>query len=111
MKNYVKEGDVMDYTNGVTALVSGEVVVLAGGIGIAATDIAANEVGPLVMEGVFKLAKKSGDTFAQGAKLYWDATPGELTTTSAGNTLCGYAEEAAGSSDVLALVNLKYMSA
>lgn len=36
-------------------------------------------------------AKATGEAWAIGAALYWDADPGNFTTTASGNTACGYA--------------------
>lgn len=53
-----------------------------------------------------KLAKKSSDTFASGALVYWDNSAKELTTTTSGNTLAGFVTEAAGSSTTEAWIQL-----
>jgi predicted RecA/RadA family phage recombinase len=40
------------------------------------------------------IAKLAADSFAEGDLVYWDATPGELTTVAAGNRFVGHAIEA-----------------
>ena len=102
---YKQPGDVIDYTAGAT-IASGDVLVIGTKVGVALTAIANGSVGSIQVVGVFTLAKKSGDTVAQGAALYWDATNKYLTTTSTGNTLAGYAFNAAGSSATVADVKL-----
>lgn len=105
MRNFRQDGSRMRYTAGAD-ITSGDVVVVGSRIGIATADIANGAVGELAMEGVFELAKKSADTFTQGAVVYWDNTNDELTTTSTDNTLAGYVTEAAASSVVLAKIKI-----
>lgn len=95
MKNFIQIGDVLDHTAGAN-LTSGQVVVMGARIGIAVTDIADGQSGAVRVKGVVELAKASSDVVAQGALLYWSADNGNLTVTSAGNTLAGYAAAAAG---------------
>lgn len=93
--NFIQHGDVLDHTP-VAAKTSGQVVVIGVRVGVCLAAIAANATGPLAVKGVFSLAKLSTDVVAQGALLYWDTANSRLTTTSAGNTLAGYAAAAAG---------------
>lgn len=103
-KNYVQEGDVLDFV-AAAAVVAGGVVVMSKRIGIVLADTAQNVVGAAAVEGVFKLAKLGTDAVAQGDMLYWDAANSRLTTTAGGNTLAGYATVAAGNG--VATVNIK----
>ena len=107
--NRVQRGDVIQWTNGTGADVSSgdlvEVNATAKIVGICAVDIKDTESGSVYIVGVFSVAKKSSDTPAQGAKLYWDSTNKELTTTASGNTLAGMAFDAATASDTT--VNIK----
>lgn len=43
--------------------------------------------------------KASGEAFNPGAAIYWNATNGNFTTTSAGATLCGHVIEPSLSAD------------
>lgn len=95
MKNFIQNGDVLDYTPG-SAITSGTVVVMGVRVGVAVTDIPASQPGPVRVRGVVELAKASADNIAQGALVYWSTTNGNLTTTAASNTLAGYAAAAAG---------------
>ncbi|MCZ2498143.1 DUF2190 family protein [Xylophilus sp. Kf1] len=95
MKNFIQIGDVLDYTP-VADVSSGALVVIGARVGVAVADIKAGNTGALRVKGVAEFAKKSADTPAQGALLYWDAAAGNLTTTAGGNTLAGYAAAAAG---------------
>lgn len=101
---FVQPGDVIDYTPGAN-VANGKMVVIGVRVGIALAAIAANTTGPLAVAGVFNYAKLSTDTPAQGALLYYDSANDRLTTTSAGNTLAGYAVAAAGSGTTT--VNIK----
>lgn len=97
---------MMDYTNGGSAISSGDVVVVGSMVGVALVDIASGATGAVRFTGVFKLAKKNGDTITQGAPLYWDAGNSELTTTELDNALAGVAWSAQASSDATVLIKL-----
>jgi predicted RecA/RadA family phage recombinase len=103
--NYLQDGEVLDHTAGAD-IASNAVVVMGVRVGVALAAIADGAVGPVMVEGVFSLAKKSTDVIAQGAIVYWDDTNKEVTTTSTDNTLMGYAVEAAGSGITTAKVKL-----
>lgn len=51
-------------------------------------------------------AKATGEAWSVGQKLYWDATNAKFTTTATGNTLCGYALQAAAAADTTAPIFL-----
>lgn len=87
---YVGRGDVLEFTNGGTALASGAGFLANDVFGVAAGDVAANGTGQLHVEGIHKLPKASGDTPAFGAKLYWDDTAKNVTTTAGSNPLIGF---------------------
>lgn len=107
MTNFVQDGETLEYTNTGSAISAGSVVIVGTIVGVAAADIAATTgVGTVVIAGVFNLPKNVGTAITQGALVYWDATPGEVTTTSSGNTLMGTAHLAAGSSDTTCDVRL-----
>lgn len=103
MKNFIQEGDRLQYTAGAD-ITSGSGVLVGVRLGVAATDIANGAVGILAMCGVFELPKLSTDVVAQGALLYWDNTNKRLTVTATSNTLAGYAFAAAGNG--VATVNI-----
>lgn len=102
---FIQPGDVIDHTPG-SAVANGAVVVMGVRVGVALAAIAANEVGAVRVAGVFELPKLSTDVIAQGALVYWDTSPGEITTTSSGNTLAGYAVAAAGNGTTTCKVKL-----
>ena len=99
--NYVQEGKTLDYTPSGADVASGDFVVI-GTIGaVAKTAIADGKTGAVHISGVFSIAKASG-AVTQGAKLYWNSTNSNLTTTASGNTLVGVAAETAASGDATA---------
>lgn len=100
---FIQPGNVLDHTAG-SALAAGAVVVIGVRVGVLLAALASGETGSLQVTGVFNIAKLSTDVVAQGALLYWDATNSRLTTTAAGNTLAGYAANAAGNG--VATVNI-----
>ena len=104
---FVQPGKVLDYANGGTAQASGAVVIAGTLVGVCLAAIAANATGSVQIAGVFTLPKLSTDTPAQGALVYWDATNGRITTTSAGNTLAGkaFVASASGETTVAVLLN------
>ena len=105
MKNSVQEGKTLSHT-AAGNIASGDVVVFAERIGIAAQDISTGKTGSVDMEGVFELTSDTGTAYAQGDKLFWDASPGNLTKTAAGNTPAGEAAEAKLSASATAKVRL-----
>ena len=105
-KNYVQEGDVIDYANASgSTIISGTPVLIGARLGVALADIANGATGSVQVEGVFTIAKLGTDNVAAGALLYWDNTNKRLTATASGNTLAGFAVAAAGSG--VASVNIK----
>ncbi len=95
--NYVQRGDALNYTAGAD-IQSGDFVLIGAIGGVAKTDIANGKSGAVHIKGVFSVAKASG-AVTQGAKLYWNSSNSNLTTTASGNTFVGVAAEAAASGD------------
>ena len=104
-KKYLQPGNVFDHV-AAAPIASGDVVVFPDMIGVALTDIATGEEGSVGVSGVFEINTLSTDVVAQGAQLYWDATPGELTLVSTANTPAGKAAAAAGSGATTVLIAL-----
>ena len=105
MKNFIQDGDVVsvaapyDVTSGAGALVGSL-------FGVAVDDATtANQV-QLKTSGVFTLPKATGQAWTVGAKLYWDDTNKNCTTTASGNTLVGVALAAAASGGTAGTVRL-----
>ena len=107
-KNYVEDGNTMDWTNGTGAdVASGDPVVVGAMIGVAHGDIADGEDGVLHMTGVIALAKDEADTWSAGDKLYFDATSGNVSATES-DVLAGTAWADAETGDTDAPVRLGY---
>lgn len=120
MLNYICPGAVMDHLNeSGSAILSGDPVLMGATLGVAATDIADDATGSVVIEEVFEIRKATG-AIGQGVKLYWDADgnpagavtgngmsgTGCLTTTANGNTEAGRAYAAAESTDATVQIKL-----
>ncbi len=110
---YSNNGCAIDYTPG-SAVTAGDVVVLGSIVGIASQDIAANELGALAMDGVFKVPKITGVN-AVGTLIYWDpagnpvngtAGSGAATSTAGSLKQMGYVARASLSGDELVQVVL-----
>jgi len=95
-KNYVGEGEVLDFTNAGAAIAAGSVVAMGKRIGIALTDIPTNSVGAVAVTGVYTIAKLATDDVSQGELLYWDAANNRLTETPGALNLAGFAAAPAG---------------
>ena len=95
MKNFVQEGDRIQFTAGAD-LASGAGVKIGVRFGVCVAAVLSGALGIAAMEGVFTIPKLSTDVVAIGVLLYWDDTNKRLTTTASGNTQAGYAFAAAG---------------
>ncbi len=77
-KNYIQDGDVIEFLNGSVAKKSGDVVVIGSNgdalLGIALNDVAANAVGNAGIEDVWQCPKVSGAVIAQGEYVMWDSS-------------------------------------
>lgn len=104
---------VIDYTPS-SAVTAGDVVLIGTIPMIATVDIAANELGSLTNEGIFKVPKTS-DTFTAGDAVYWDvdgtpvtgtALSGAADSSAATGNLMGYAVADAATGDSYVYVEL-----
>lgn len=77
-KNYVQDGDVIQWTNGTGAAVaSGQLVKVGNILGVALVAIAIGATGSVAIEGVFSAVPKvSAAVFVQGEKLLFDVSAG-----------------------------------
>lgn len=110
MKNFVQPGRAIPYTNGGSdTITSGSIVALGTLIGVAATDIAVDATGEIVVEGVFDLPKASGEISA-GDLLSFDSSAGYLAksfTPAEGDVLnCAIAVADAASADTVVRARL-----
>lgn len=102
----------IDYTPS-SAVTGGDVVVLNGVVGVAVTDIAANDKGSLATKGIFKLPKTTA-AWVRGLPVHWNPT-GDPDSGTAGTgaanqlgvgTYAGVCVETAGSGDDYGVVDL-----
>jgi predicted RecA/RadA family phage recombinase len=101
MADYVQAGCLIDHTPS-SAVAVGGVVVLNDLVCVAPVAIAANALGAVAVDGVWsmpKAAAASNKAISQGALVYWDATNGNITTTSTDNKRAGKAAKAASTTD------------
>lgn len=76
----------------------GDLVVVGEIAGVAVSDGDGVNIRAVQTQGVFNLPK-GNSVFAQGAKVYWDATNSVTTSTASGNKLIGYAWKGAIAGD------------
>jgi predicted RecA/RadA family phage recombinase len=95
-----QEGCAIDYTP-TTAKTAGDVVVQNGLLGVVKTDIAANALGSLTIEGVFRFTKatSAGNAMAVGQMVYYDTVNDRVTTDPALGLAAGKVVAAAALSD------------
>ncbi|NJL19485.1 MAG: DUF2190 family protein [Bdellovibrionaceae bacterium] len=105
-------GDSRAWVNDTGVAVSSGDVVRIGQerMAIATVDIAISGTGIVDHGGVHRLAKVASTAIAQGARVYWDATEEEVTTTILGNYYLGRAFRAAGADDTTVDVRLEAFS-
>lgn len=104
MRNFVQTGEVLDLTAPYD-VAAGAGMLIGSLFSVA---VAAALSGAAVRGrpgGVFDLTKATGAITA-GAKVYWDNTAKNVTTTSSSNTLIGVATQAASSGDATARIKL-----
>ncbi|MBF0116451.1 MAG: DUF2190 family protein [Magnetococcales bacterium] len=104
MKNFVQPGDTVTVVAPV-AVNSGDGVLVGALFGVALSTTAIGANVEMLTEGVVDLPK-AAVAITQGAKVYWDNTAKNVTTTSAGNTLIGCAIVAAAVGDGTVRVRL-----
>lgn len=90
MKNFIQQSDkivaIAPY-----AVAAGAGCLVGSMFGVAESAIASGAKGVLVLAGVVSLAKATGAAWAEGARIYWDDTAKNCTTTAATNKLIGVA--------------------
>lgn len=100
-----REGYEVDYTPSADTA-CGTVVALGAMIGITVRPILANQLGSLVIDGVFDLPKTATEVYAVGDKLYWDVSTSAITSTASGNVAAGKCVKAALAADTTTRVKL-----
>jgi predicted RecA/RadA family phage recombinase len=102
---FIHEGIAIDHTPAV-ARTAGDVVVQGDLIGIVRTDIPANRLGALALEGVFEVPKQAGVAHTTGQKVYWDATNLRVSSDPSVGKLFGRVTKDASTTDTVVQVNL-----
>ena len=75
MKNFTSKGAVLDHVASAD-VTGGAPVAMGDSVGVAVADIATGNVGAVVVEGVYEVAKVSGTAWAQGQAVDLDASEG-----------------------------------
>lgn len=89
MATRVNQGKYLDFTP-VSAVSAGDVVVRGELVTIADADIISNGLGAVASEGLYNLAKNTGEAMLDGELVYWDDGADEVTTTAAANKVIGW---------------------
>ena len=93
MKNFVQNGDYLDFTAAAT-ITSGQLVQVGSLHGVAVTDVANGAVGILALRGVYTLPKltgASGDATTAGGPVYFSSGSVSGSDSSGTRKLVGYA--------------------
>ncbi|QQN35688.1 DUF2190 family protein [Rahnella aceris] len=105
-KNFVQEGQTISITNtGSSVIESGDPVVVVSLVAVSLVDIAPNETGEGMAEGVFLLPKVSADVIPAGTKVYIAAGKIQLASASAVAAGIAWEDAAAGSAVVKVKIN------
>lgn len=105
MKNFIQRGENITVA-APAAVTSGDPVQVGDMVGVANGDAASGDPVVISTSGVFELPKATIDDIAVGASVYFDASAGEVTLTSTGNTFIGHAVTAAGNPSSTVAVRL-----
>jgi predicted RecA/RadA family phage recombinase len=106
MNNFIQPGEVIPLTAPSGGVTSGLVYKIGLLLVVAAADVAQTLPFEGKTRGVFTLPKATGQTWAEGALVYWDNSAKKFTTTSGGNTLAGCAVAEAATGDTTGSVRL-----
>ncbi|MBF0399669.1 MAG: DUF2190 family protein [Magnetococcales bacterium] len=104
MRNYIQPGDTVTVVAPV-AVNSGDGLLVGTLFGVALSTVAISTNVEIITEGVVDLPK-AAVAVTQGAKVYWDNTAKNVTTTAGANTLIGCAIVAAAVGDGTVRVRL-----
>jgi predicted RecA/RadA family phage recombinase len=104
-RNFIAEGDILNLA-APYAVSSGGGALIGSIFGVAMVDLANAAVGSFAVEGLFSLKKNSAEAWTVGAKVYWDNTNKQTTTTATSNTLIGVATAAAANPSSTGYVRL-----
>lgn len=97
MKNFVQDGDTLTVVAPYALAASGLGCLVGSIFGVACSDALISAEVELKTTGVFDLVKATGAAWTYGARVYWDDTAKNCTTTASTNKLIGVAVPPAGS--------------
>ena len=105
--SFWQKGEALDYTNGTTALIEANTIMVIGDrIGVAGTDIPPGELGSVIVGGaVFEMPKTGTNEIVIGKEVYWDGN-GITAASGSGTVRAGYAAQTAEASATKILVNI-----
>lgn len=106
MNNFIQPGYVVTLTAPSGGVTSGTGYKIGQLFVVAANDAAEGDPFEGQTIGVFTLPKTTGQSWAEGALLYWDDSADKATTTATGNLLIGSAVVAGASGDTTGAVRL-----
>lgn len=105
--NFIKPGHVVTLTAPTDGVVAGTCYLIGALLVFAKTTAAEGEKFEGATDGVYENAPKTtGQSWAEGAKVYWDNTGKKFTTTATSNTLVGVILSAQASADTIGTVKL-----
>lgn len=105
MKNYVQPGNTIT-VNAPADVLSGAGVLVGSIFGVASYDALSGQQVEIAVVGVFDMAKVSAQAWTAGARIYWDDTAKNCTTTASTNKLIGVAVADAANPSAVGRVRL-----
>ena len=99
------ESRIIEHVPG-AAVLSGAVVLIAGGVGFANDAIASGKKGGVVIGGQHGVTKITGVTIVAGEKAYYITATDNFTNVAGGNTLAGFWLAAQASGDLVGRIYL-----
>lgn len=106
-QTFVSSGRVVPFTAPTGGVTAGTPVLISDLLVVPRTTVAATLPAEGDAEGIHKsMPKATGQTWAEGAILYWDNTAKNFTTTATANRRAGTAVVAAASGDTTGTVRL-----
>jgi predicted RecA/RadA family phage recombinase len=106
LENYSQPGEVVTLTAPTGGVVSGTAYLIGSLIVVALITVAETLSFTGQVAGVVTHAKVSAQAWTEGAKVYWDDTAKNFTTTSSGNTLAGVAAAVAANPSATGKIRL-----
>ena len=106
MKNFVQKGDALDLTAPAGGVTAGVPVKINNLVVVPAIDADEGTTFAGHVRGVTSEGAASGQAFAEGETVYWDAANKRATKTATGNTAFGYAVAAKATADTVVRIVL-----